>query len=147
MISAGTGAGYSTISKNYDGTYSAQRQELVEQKGVYDLLIEEFNSGWTKPIWNNFMQALLSSGFSLPVGVDRETIFDAHYQNPAIPWIDPKKEADGNRELNKLGVKSRSKIIREQGENPDDVMNEVLKENEKMGVADAIQITELEDEE
>ncbi len=146
MVSAGTGAGYSTISKNYDGTYSAQRQELVEQKIVYDILIEEFNSGWTRPIWDNFIKALLLSGFKFPLETDQETIFDVHFQNPAVPWIDPRKEADGNRELNKLGVKTRSKIIREQGENPDDVMDEVLKENEKMGVADQQNKTGLEDE-
>ncbi|MCU7836517.1 MAG: phage portal protein [gamma proteobacterium symbiont of Taylorina sp.] len=147
MVSAGTNAGYSTISKNYDGTYSAQRQELVEQKGVYDILIEEFNSGWTMPRWINIIRAILLSGYQLPPETDMETIFDVHFQNPPVPWIDPKKEADGNRELNKLKVKTRSKIIRELGENPDDVMDEILKEDEKMGAADGEQTMELDDEE
>jgi len=147
MIAAGTGAGYSTISKNYDGTYSAQRQELVEQKSVYDILIEEFNSGWTKPIWDNFLKSLLLSGFETPLDVDMETLFDVHFQNPTIPWIDPKKEADANRELNKMGVKTRSKIIREQGDNPEDVMEAVLKENEAMGVTDESQELEIEEDE
>jgi len=148
MVSAGTGAGYSTISKNYEGTYSSQRQELVEQKGSYDILIDEFNNGWTRPIWNNFITAADAAGLlNLPPEADLTTLYDVHFQNPVIPWIDPKKEAEGNSILNNIGVKSRSKIIRELGENPDDVMNEVIKENEKMGVSETSVSEDIADEE
>ena len=34
MVSSGTGAGYSSISKNYDGSYVSRRQEQVEQSAV-----------------------------------------------------------------------------------------------------------------
>ncbi|MGV8691689.1 phage portal protein, partial [Pseudomonas aeruginosa] len=38
MIGAGTRSTYSSVSRAYDGTYSAQRQELVEGWLGYDLL-------------------------------------------------------------------------------------------------------------
>jgi 3-deoxy-7-phosphoheptulonate synthase len=37
-IAAGTGPTFSSVARKYDGTYSAQRQELIEGYGVYSTL-------------------------------------------------------------------------------------------------------------
>ena len=37
-VAAGVGAGFSSVARQYDGTYSAQRQELVEQWSQYAAL-------------------------------------------------------------------------------------------------------------
>jgi lambda family phage portal protein len=50
---AGIGASYSSISKSYDGTFSAQRQELVEQWVNYAILADEFTGMWLQPIYQN----------------------------------------------------------------------------------------------
>jgi len=147
MVSSGTGAGYSSISKNYDGSYVSRRQEQVEQSAVYAMLIEEFNSGWTRPVWDKFMQALLLTDIDL-TGADMNTLYDVHFQNPITPWLDPKKNAEENEILNRLKVKSRSKIVREQGENPDDVFDTIQQENEVLGDAgqNMVQYTEQSEE-
>ena len=43
-FAAGISASYSSVSRNYDGTYSSQRQELVEQWVHYACLTDDFVS-------------------------------------------------------------------------------------------------------
>ena len=50
-VSSGTRAGYSSVSKNYNGTYSAQRQELIENWDDYALVTGWFIHMHTRPIY------------------------------------------------------------------------------------------------
>lgn len=77
---AGIGASYSSISKSYDGTFSAQRQELVEQWVNYAVLTDEFTGQWLQPVYENAVSAALMSGvLKLPRDVVPETADDALY--------------------------------------------------------------------
>jgi capsid protein len=71
---AGIGASYSSISKSYDGTFSAQRQELVEQWVNYAVLADEFTGQWVQPIYQTFVQvAILSGAVKVPRDVQPGT--------------------------------------------------------------------------
>lgn len=124
-IASGSSSGYSTISKNYDGTYSAQRQELVEQWVNYAALSDEFVSGFVAPVVRRFIRmAVMSGTVKLPGTIDRDTLFDVDYLTPAMPWIDPKKEAEGHEANLNLRLTSPQKIIRARGDNPDDILDQ-----------------------
>ena len=124
-IAAGTGSGYSSISKTYDGTYSAQRQELVEQWIQYAVLSDEFIQQFVEPVYMRFVEMAVASGqIKVPAEVDRRTLFDADYLTPSMPWIDPKKEADGFERLINLKITSPQKVIRKRGDNPADVLDQ-----------------------
>lgn len=125
-VSAGTGANYSSISKNYDGSYSAQRQELVEGWGNYQVCTNLFASQFSRPIHQRFVQMLLLSGLvKIPSDLDMDTVFDADYRGPAMPWIDPDKESKANERLERAGHKAPQKTIRERGDNPADVRKQI----------------------
>lgn len=125
-IASGSSSGYSTISKNYDGTYSAQRQELVEQWVNYAALSDEFISGFVAPVVRRFIRIAIMSGMvKVPAAVDRDTLFDVDYLTPAMPWIDPKKEAEGHEANLRLKITSPQKIIRSRGDNPDEVLDQI----------------------
>lgn len=125
-IASGTGAGNSTISKNYDGTYSAQRQELVEQWVNYAALSDEFISGFVAPVVRRFIKIAVMSGMvKVPRGIDRDTLMDVDFLTPAMPWIDPKKEAEGHEANLRLRITSPQKIIRSRGDNPDEVLDQI----------------------
>lgn len=129
-VAAGTHTNYSAVSKNYNGNYSAQRQELVESWDDYGLL-----SGWyihciTRPLFERWLKlAVVSGEIKLPddksTDLDRSTLYDATYQGPSMPWIDPQKEGKGH-ELS-IGNKTRSPqdIIRSRGANPTDVLDQL----------------------
>jgi capsid protein len=55
---------YSSASRNYDGTYSAQRQELVESTDGYFVLQDWFIGSVTRHIYRAWLNLAILSGKS-----------------------------------------------------------------------------------
>lgn len=125
-FAAGIGAGYSSISRNYDGTYSAQRQELVEQWVHYAVLADEFVCMWKQPDYERFVQvAHLSGVVKRPWDVPEESAVDALYLGQSMPWIDPLKEVLAWEKRTQAGFASEVQAIRAAGGNPRDVRQQI----------------------
>ena len=113
-FAAGVGAGFSSTSKNYNGTFSAQRQELVEQHQHYGVLHGQFVAQFHRPIYERFIDAVLTE---IPTNdLDQGTIYNASHSRPVMPWVDPVKEAKALEIMRDRGWKSDSQIVRERGE-------------------------------
>lgn len=123
--SAGMDVSYSSMARDYDGTYSAQRQELVEQWKAYEVLAGEFGARIVYPAYLDFLAAAVASGrLRLPADLDPRTLDDAVLMPPQMPWIDPLKEALAWGELEERGYASAIEIIRRRGMNPRDVIEQ-----------------------
>lgn len=124
---AGVGAGYSSIAKSYEGNYSSQRQELVEQGQHYRALRRHFIERFSRPIYERFVQTALLAGLLDKdlLEADMETLDDAQFTGAPMPWIDPVKEIEAVRAELELGLKSRSQAIRERGGNPREVATQI----------------------
>lgn len=122
---SGTGTSASSITKNYNGTFSSQRQELVEGRVSYDRLRDYFVDTYRKERHQREIDLILISGDLPLLGIDLETIYDADYQGPAVPWIDPQKEMKAHEMAIKAKVKSRHQIIREYNGDPVEVDEEI----------------------
>lgn len=130
--SSGVNVSYSTVAKDYSGTYSAQRQELSDSYVNYATLQADFISQVSRPMWIQFLSAALASKLvSMPAGLNEKTLFDAQFRGPVQPWIDPAKEASANLIQVRAGFKSLSQVIRERGENPRKVMAEIKRERDE----------------
>lgn len=126
MAAAGTMASFSTISKNYNGTYSAQRQELVEQWANYETLSCEFIEEIVEPVVRRFVRmATLSDAINVPPDVDMDTLLHLDFITPTMPWIDPQKEAKSDEILLDKQLTSPQKVIRRRGSNPRDVLDQL----------------------
>ena len=124
-IASGIGCTYSSLSKNYNGTYSAQRQELVEGWGVYGVLTSEFISKFVRPVYQRFIRSAVTAGLlRLPSGISLSNLDDALYLGPQMPWIDPLKEASAWEKLESNLHASGPEIIRKRGQNPMDVLEQ-----------------------
>ena len=124
-VAAGAGPTFSSIARSYDGTYSAQRQELVEGYTIYSTLANEFIGRIVRPVYEQFIAAAVASGvITVPAGVRLETLDDAAYMPPAMPWIDPKKEAEAWGMLEDRCYVSGPEIIRRRGGNPIDTLEQ-----------------------
>jgi len=124
----GIGASYSSISRNYNGTYSAQRQELVEQWITYQVMAEAFTAQFVQPIWERFVaMAALSGAITLPSDLDTPTLDDALFIGQQMPWIDPGREASAFEQLEINCHISGPEIIRRRGGNPRDVLDQQAK--------------------
>lgn len=125
-FAAGVRASYSSISRNYDGTYSAQRQEMVEQWVHYAAATDEFVGQWYAPYVQGFITAAhLSGAVRRPSDVVTVTADDVLYIAPSMPWIDPAKEALADLTLVRAGFTSEVEVMRRRGRNPDTVLQQV----------------------
>lgn len=130
---AGTMTGYSSISRNYDGNYSAQRQELVESQPAYRRLQNYFIDSAIEPMHRNLIDAAILSGdLVLPRGVDMRSVYEASFRGDGIPWIDPEKEANADILLINNAIKSRRRIQRERGIDPDAEEKEIAEERQTL---------------
>lgn len=116
---------FSSLSKNYNGTYSSQRQELVEQYGAYGVLAYEFISQNVRPTYERIVSVALASGqLQVPRGTPIANLVDALYLPPQMPWIDPQKEAEAMALMEDNLFMSGPEIIRRRGANPRDVLDQ-----------------------
>lgn len=123
---AGFGISYSSAAKDYNGTFSAQRQELVEQWVNYATLTDDFVGEFVQPVWATLVIAADLSGIApIPKDVVRGTENDALFIGQNMPWIDPLKEANAWVTLVKAGFASEVEVIRKRGGNPRDVLEQV----------------------
>lgn len=125
----GTGTRYSSISRDYNGTYSAQRQELVEGAIAYRAQTAYLVSRFHRPTYQQFVQqAMLSRRLQVPRNVDMKTITRVDFRPPALPWIDPSSEAKAYETLVAAGLESRTEIMRQRGRDPTKVWEEIKEE-------------------
>lgn len=125
-FAAGIGASHSSVSRNYNGTYSAQRQELVEQWVHYMVLCDLFASSVMRPIVESFVRVADMSGVApMPRDLKPGTEDDVLYVAPQMPWIDPARESAAYLELAQAGFASEVEILRKMGKNPRDVLEQI----------------------
>jgi lambda family phage portal protein len=123
------GLTYSAFAGDYDGTYSAQRQELVEGHDGYRMLTGVFVSRFVRPVWERFIDmAILSGRLVVPPHIRPETVRQAEFRGPAMPWIDPKKEADALVIMTRAGIRSMQQVIAERGGRLQDTYEQLARE-------------------
>lgn len=125
-VAAGANASYSSISRDYGGTFSSQRQELVEQWINYAVMTDDFTGQFVQPVWERFVWVAHISGVvPRPSDVPEALADDTLYIAQAMPWIDPYKEAMAWELLVKSGFASEIEVMRRRGVNPRDVLEQI----------------------
>jgi lambda family phage portal protein len=125
-FAAGIGTSYSSLSRDYNGTYSAQRQELVEQWVNYAVLSDDFSSAIVQPAYDQFVIAAHLSGVvRMPADLKPGTENDCLFVGQSMPWINPMHEATAWEKLVQAGFASEVEVIRKRGANPNDVMEQI----------------------
>ena len=125
---AAVGVYYSAISNNFTNSYSAERGMMTTVQAFYEYQQSLQVTSLDQRIHRLFMQALSASGrLRGRPGIDRRTINDADFIPPAMPWIDPQKEAAADVLAVQNGFESRAGIVRKRGGN----LNRIDKEREQ----------------
>lgn len=127
-IAAGTRTNASTIGRDYSGTYSSQRQELLEAKPAYEGLRQSFVDQYLGPIWREFVSMQLAVGSISTRGINPSTIDDIEIRGVNIGWIDPQKQANSTETEINLGITTRGQVIRDRGGDPAAVFSELEEE-------------------
>ncbi|WP_320728288.1 phage portal protein [Enterobacter ludwigii] len=128
-VAAGSRGTYSSIARDYNGTYSAQRQELVEGQEGYNVLQQWFVGQHSRPVFRAWLAMALLT-MDIPDDVDRSTLYNATYLGPVMPWIDPAKEANAWKAILRGGAGTEAEWIRARGQSPQEVKRQRLRETE-----------------
>jgi lambda family phage portal protein len=125
-FAAGIAASYSSVSRNYEGTYSTQRQELVETFVHYAVHTDDFVGQFNRPVTEDFVTTADLSGVArMPRDLKPGSQFDVLYLAPSMPWIDPAKEALAWLTLVQAGFASEVEVIRRRGQSPESMLEQV----------------------
>jgi lambda family phage portal protein len=121
----GTGAAYPAVSKDYDGSYSAQRQQLIDSWVDFAVMSQDLAATLVRPVYRRVIQSAIGVGrLSMPRGMSLRAAVNATYTPPSMPWIAPDDEAKAWSDLEKAGHASGPEVIRKRGRSPSDVLRE-----------------------
>lgn len=143
-VSSGVGLSYSAVARDYNGTYSAQRQELVENWPHYHAETGVFVAQWSRPSYQSFVRWwALARQQVLPADLLPTSLSDAEYLGPPMPVIDPEKEVNSQIMLVQAAFKSSSQVIRQLGGNRSDTYRQIeadRREREQRGITSVVDV-------
>ena len=140
-IASAIACSYSTLARDYSGTYSSQRQEKVEIKNGYDAMFSRFCRRVMYERYDKFIEAGQLAGI-IPNMVDPKMV---SFRRPHEPWIDPQKEVNAYHIMLEDKVISRQQVVADLGGNWDTLLKEL--EVDTLGpIGESREIIEVEDD-
>lgn len=130
---AGLGASYESISKDYsESNYSSSRLALLADRDNWRKLQVWVISHFHQAVFETWLELAVLAGV---VNIPDFEINPTKYQNVRwLPrgwaWVDPQKEVAAYKEAIKGGLTSATKVIAQEGEDVDDLYNEISRERE-----------------
>ncbi len=116
---------YSALVKEYEGSYSAERQAATVFDDLCQPIFEIYKRHWHRTTYKRFLKVIfLYRLVKLYPQVDTKTLFQASHRGPGMLYIDPSKEATAKETLLRTGLESRSGLIRKAGGNPTNIDRE-----------------------
>ena len=136
-IASGVGVSYHSISNDLEGVnYSSIRAGVLEDREIFKGLQNWFVDSFVRPVFEMWVTYAWMNGQIMIDGrVSRRQPSDyqkASYQPRRWAWVDPQKDATANQIFLDNRLKSRSQLIREQGDDPETVWQEIAKDDAKM---------------
>lgn len=137
-IASGLGISYHALSNDLEGVnYSSIRAGVLEDRELFKTYQNWFVRCFIRTVFEEWVLFAYTSGQIIlpggrPVDGAPSTYRAASYQPRRWSWVDPQKDGAANQLSINERLKSRTQIMREQGDDPDAVWAEIAKENEIM---------------
>ncbi|MCB0249845.1 MAG: phage portal protein [Anaerolineae bacterium] len=136
-IASGLGVSYHALSNDLEGVnYSSIRAGVLEDREVFKGLQNWFIRCLIQPVFeewllNAWARRVITIG-TRPLNRPPEDYLQAHYQPRRWAWVDPQKDGAANKLAIDERLKSRSQIMREQGDDPESVWREIHRDEQMM---------------
>jgi len=117
-IGAGVGLGFGQLTMDFTkGTYSGQRQEMLEVNTETDVCQDIIISKFCDPFWRDFVTVCVLGGLlDVPDFFASPRVYTrVEWNGPPRPWIDPRNEAEAAIALIDKGLNSRTRVLNEMG--------------------------------
>lgn len=141
----GLAAGTDVAAHNLTGdmtevNYSSARIAELAERETWMILQDWLISSFLTPLYEDWLALnLLSGRITFPISgkaipADRFEKFRSasRFQGRRWSWVDPLKEAEGNLKMLEAGLTSRTRLASEQGEEFDDILDELAAEKAAM---------------
>ena len=141
----GLAAGMDVAAHNLTGdmtdvNYSSARIAELAERETWMIAQDWLISSFMQPLYEDWLALnLLSGNITFPVSgkaipADRFEKFRSasRFQGRRWSWVDPLKEAEGNLKMLEAGLTSRTRLASEQGEEFDDILDELAAEHVAM---------------
>jgi len=153
-IASGLGISYHSLSNDLEGVnYSSIRAGVLEDREVFKGLQNWFIRTLVQPVYEQWVtQAVGEEAIRIgrvPLRKPIGEYYPAHYQARRWAWVDPQKDGAANQMAIDNMTKSRSAIIREQGDDPENVFREIKAEQDMLDALGLVPVssqTEVNDE-
>jgi lambda family phage portal protein len=151
-ISSGLGVDYHTLGNDLTGVnYSSARVGMLETREYFKTLQGWLIHSLIKPTYKLWLDTSLHfrqiSINQKPLNRGLDYYLPSQWVGRRWDWVDPKKEAEGKQIQYEMRTISLSQIIRERGDDPEEVFKEIAEENalmQELGVTPAEVIKRLE---
>ncbi|WP_200249558.1 phage portal protein [Thiococcus pfennigii] len=131
--SAGIGAAFSSMARNYEGNYSSRRQEANEQAPHYAVLWAYLVTRAEIPTWQRLVDTLLLTGaLRVSRDLDPATLYDVDYSRPATPAIDRQKEVGADANALETFQEALVDVWRRSGKNPADMWRKLEDQRKRL---------------
>lgn len=137
---AGIGVSYESISKDFsESNYSSSRLSLLADRDNWRKLQKFFIQKFHQPVFEAFLEiAVLAKAVSIPdYELNTEKYESVRWQPRGWAWVDPQKEVSAYRDAILGGLTSATKVIAQEGEDIDDLYNEIAEERK---LADSLKL-------
>lgn len=129
-ISGGLGVSYNSLANDLEGVnYSSLRQGALDERAVWMALQDWMVEVFCEPVFLDWLHtSLLSEAITVmgkPLPSNRAEKFKRNAWQPRRwQWVDPQKEMAGHEKAFAHKVRSPQSVIRDMGEDPDQVLDE-----------------------
>ena len=132
--SAARGASYHTIGNDLEGVnYSSARVGILDEREHYKVVQQDLIDWLHQPVLEEWMRFAVLRNSSLVGSRLRDYINACTWRPRRWAGIDPAKESAANESDLQYGLTSRSRIILERGEDPEEIARERLLDEELFG--------------
>lgn len=137
-VASGLGISYNTLASDLEGVnFSSLRAGVLEDREAFKSIQSFVIDSFCAPIYEEFLYTHLLTG-RIKVGegaiplTRMEKFENPHWNARRWSWVDPAKDIMMAKEAIRLGLRSRSAIIRELGADPEEVWHEIAAERDLM---------------
>lgn len=133
-IAAGLGVNYHDLANDLEGVnFSSSRVGVLEVREVWKGLQRFAIDRLAARVYSEWLPLTILTG-QLNLPMDKLEKFDAAvWQGRRWAWVDPSKDVKANIDAIDNGLTSRTRVIRDMGQDPEEIWAELAKEKELLG--------------
>lgn len=129
-VAAGLGVAYHNLANDLEGVnYSSARIGELDERDAWMGLQQFFAEHLHQPLYQDWLRVQVAVAGTVRLDAARfDRYLDVYWQAKRWAWVDPQKEVSANVEAINNKLKSRTRVIAEQGEDIEDVFDELAEE-------------------